>query len=69
MTFYLYEYDTGDKFGVASEENQKAYTEALQAGKSFINYPYHGYSLRMVVRKAPFSSASNIPEKGSAQEK
>ncbi len=69
MTYFLYEYDTGNKFGVASEENQRAYTEALQNGKCFISYPYHGYSLRMVVRKAPFGSRDNIPESSAAQGK
>ncbi len=65
VTFYLYEYDTGEKFGVASEENQRQYTEALQSGKSFITYPYHGYSLRMVVRKGAFGSQANIPDSSS----
>ncbi len=64
MTFYLYEYDTGNKFGVASEELQKAYTEALQNGKSFISYPYHGYSLRMIVRRGPNSTAETEGNSG-----
>ncbi len=51
MTLYMYEYDTGNKFGVASEESQQKYTEALQKGCPFFMYPYHGYELRMVVHR------------------
>ncbi len=50
-SYNLYEWPSGRKFGPASEENLKAFTEALQAGKRFISYPYHGYTLSMTVEK------------------
>ncbi len=51
MSYYLYQYDTGDKFAPASQENMDAYTKALQEGKTYITVGYHGYSLKMTVRK------------------
>lgn len=46
---WLVEYDTGDKFGPASEENISAYKKATENGKGFFRYGYHGYELRMIV--------------------
>jgi hypothetical protein len=49
MSHYLKEWDTGDIFGPASEEDVKAYQDALLAGKPFIQRGYHGFTLKMVV--------------------
>jgi hypothetical protein len=51
MPYNLYEYDNGRYFGLASEEEQARYTKALQEGKSYILRGYHGYELKVVVRK------------------
>lgn len=51
MVYRLFEYDNGREFGPASDEDQAAYTAALQSGQSFITKGYHGISLKMTVRK------------------
>jgi hypothetical protein len=50
MTKYLYEYDTGNRFGPASYESVQKYESSVNQGKQFFLYPYHGYQLRMVVK-------------------
>lgn len=49
--FSLYEFDTGNRFGPASEEAQDRYQRCLSQGKQFFMYPYHGYEIRMIVRE------------------
>lgn len=51
MTYHLFQYDNGEHFGVASDEDITAYTKALQEGRPFITRGYHGYNLKMTVRK------------------
>ncbi len=46
----LYEYDRNVEYGPASEEDAKAYTEALQAGKPFITKGHFGFEMRFTVR-------------------
>ena len=49
--YRLFEYDNGKEFGLASDEAQAEYTKALQEGRCYILRGYHGYTLKMVVRK------------------
>lgn len=46
---FLVEWDTGNTFGPASDEHSKLYQSALQNGKRYFEYPYHGYTLKMIV--------------------
>lgn len=49
--YRLYEYDNNKEFGLASDEAVAEYQKALQEGRSYILRGYHGYSLKMVVRR------------------
>ncbi len=49
---WLYEYDTGNRFGPASEEETQQYKLAVAAGKAFFLRGYHGYHLKMVVKES-----------------
>jgi hypothetical protein len=51
VKFELYEYDTGERFGPASDEAVQRFKAALETGRPFFLYPYFGYTLRMVVRE------------------
>ncbi len=53
MSKWLYEYDTGNKYGPASKENEEKYEAALRRGLPFFLYPAYGYELRMVVMDVP----------------
>lgn len=50
---WLFEYDTGNKYGPCSEEHWKEFQRALERGSSFFLYPYFGYTLRMVAAEVP----------------
>lgn len=50
MSKYLYEWDTGWKFGPAGDNHVAQFETAKANGKPYFDYPYHGYHLRMEVR-------------------
>jgi hypothetical protein len=52
MTYYLVEYDTGNRFGPASDELVKEWKTAISRGTDFFLYPYFGYHLKMTVEEA-----------------
>jgi hypothetical protein len=52
MTKFLHQWHekgAGDRFGIASEENQAAFKLAQQTGRRYIMYPYCGFEMKMVV--------------------
>ena len=47
---WLYEYENGQAFGPASEESIKLYLAAKKRGVPYFNYPYFGYTKKIVVK-------------------
>lgn len=53
MKRWLFEFDTGNRFGPCSEEHWKEFQKSLERGSPFFLYPYHGYALKMVASEVP----------------
>ena len=65
MSYWLYEYDTGRKYGPASDKHLEKYRAALEKGRPFFLYPAYGYEFRMTVKEeAPEGSE---PSRASTQ--
>lgn len=50
MSRWLYEYDTGNKYGPASDRHWEEFQSSLKRGCPFFLYPVYGIELRMVVK-------------------
>lgn len=51
-SYWLYESDSYQKYGPASEEDVAAYTKALQEGKTYISKGHHGFTMKFYVKAA-----------------
>lgn len=51
MSKALYEYDTGHRYGPASDVHEEKFRAALAMGRPFFLYPAYGYHFRMVVKE------------------
>ena len=51
-SYFLYEWDTGHRGPPASEEDCRAYTQALQSGNQWIEKGWHGKTMKYIVSKA-----------------
>lgn len=53
MKRWLFEFDTGNRFGPCSDESWERFQKALEQGRPFFLYPFFGYHLRMRAEEVP----------------